>query len=137
MSGPITPDDAGAAFPADLIDFKTLKALEQLTPEASFLERLVAGYVQDAEEQLRVVTQAVEAGDVPGLRDALHAVGGSSGNVGAVRMMRWCAAMREQTDSQLLGEGPGLVQRLAMLFQESRALLERYLGDRGPTVPKP
>jgi HPt (histidine-containing phosphotransfer) domain-containing protein len=135
MSAPDNPDDASAASAADLIDFTTLKSLEQLTPEASFIERLVAGYVQDTEEQLRVVTDAVAAGDLPGLRDALHAVGGSSGNIGAVRMMRWCAAMRAQSDSQLLGEGKGLVDRLATLIQESRAMLLRYLGDR--TLPKP
>lgn len=80
---------------------------------------------------------AVAAGDLPGLGDALHAVGGSSGNIGAVRIMQWCAAMRAQTDAQLLGHGPRLVERMALLIAESRAVLDRYLGDAQRTAPRP
>lgn len=138
MSGALPSGDADVPFVAavDAIDFTTIKSLEQLTPEASFLDRLVAGYVRDTEEQLRILDRAVDSGDVPGLRDALHAVSGSSGNIGAVRMMHWCLAMRAQSDAELLVEGRSLVERLATLIAESRALLERYLGDRHRALPK-
>ncbi len=112
------------------IDPVTLSTLEELSADPQFMVTLIAGFVRDSEKQLRLAREALASAQWSGVRDALHAIQGTSGSVGAVGLMRTCLDLRRRSNDQLTHEGAARIEGLAAQFEESRVLLERYLGDR-------
>ena len=112
------------------IDPATLSTLEELSTDPQFMVTLIAGFVRDSEEQLRIASEALASAQLSGVRDALHAMQGTSGSVGAVGLMHACLDPRRRSNDQLEHEGAARIEGLAAQLEESRVLLERYLGDR-------
>ncbi|MFM9881475.1 MAG: Hpt domain-containing protein [Burkholderiales bacterium] len=112
------------------IDLATLSTLDELSTDPQFLVSLIAGFVRDSEEQLRVAREALASAALSGVRDAMHAMQGTSGSVGAVGLMRACMDVGRRSNAELEHEGAALIEGLAVQLEESRILLERYLGDR-------
>ena len=112
------------------IDLDTLASLEKLSADPDFLVTLIAGFVDDSQDQLRIARGALASADISGVRDALHAMQGTSGSVGAVGVMRACVAVRNRSDDQLMSGGGALVDGLTAQLEEDRIQLERYLIDR-------
>ncbi len=112
------------------IDMETLSSLDRLSPDPDFLVTLIAGFVRDSEEQLRLAREALASADLQGMRNALHAMQGTSGSVGAVGMMRSCSDIRQRSNDRLASEGAAHIEDLAAQLEASRVLLVRYLVDR-------
>ena len=112
------------------IDLETLSSLDKLSPDPEFLATLIAGFVRDSEEQLRLAREALASADLQRVRSALHAMQGTSGSVGAVGMMRSCSDVGRRSNDQLASEGAARIEDLAAQLEASRVLLVRYLGDR-------
>ncbi|MFN0304795.1 MAG: Hpt domain-containing protein [Burkholderiales bacterium] len=112
------------------IDLETFSSLDNLSTDPEFLVTLVAGFLRDSEEQLRLAREALGSGRLSCVHDALHAMQGTSGSIGAVGMMRTCSDIRGRSNDQLEHEGAALIEDLAAQLEESRILLGQYLGDR-------
>jgi HPt (histidine-containing phosphotransfer) domain-containing protein len=110
----------------EAIDHEALAALEALEGGASFVDRLIEGYLVDTEEQLTLIRGHAPRHAWNAVRDALHAIKGSSGSVGALGMMRLCMALRACTDAELTASAERLVPLLEQGFAAARRGLASY-----------
>jgi histidine phosphotransfer protein HptB len=73
---------------------------------------LVTTFVTDSESRLAAIRAALAAGDAPAVREAAHALKGSSLNIGAHRLAAACVAVeafaRAGDAAGIAGQLPGL-----------------------------
>jgi|GEM_PF-475306 len=69
---------------APLVDTDKIASLRRLSDNAEFYTELVAGFQSDAERSILALTNAMGAGDYPAMREVVHALEGSSMELGAV-----------------------------------------------------
>jgi CheY-like chemotaxis protein/HPt (histidine-containing phosphotransfer) domain-containing protein len=95
----------------DPIDWNVLETLKLIQrPNApSLLDRAVTLYIQTAKDYLARLQGLVSGGNAAGVREAAHALKGSSGTVGAKRMAVLCRELEEMGRS---GELEGAAAKL-------------------------
>ncbi|MEM7583943.1 MAG: ATP-binding protein [Acidobacteriota bacterium] len=121
--------DGDARRNAELIlDPATIDSLRQLEAQSDdhrLLERVVGVFLQRIPELLEELHQQLAAGDVAAAADTTHNLKGTSGTVGAYRLMSVCRDLEERAIAEDLA---GSSQLLARLDDEaghaSRALRE-------------
>lgn len=97
--------------------------------DKAFMAELAATYLRDLPGRLAAIRAAVAARDAEALRQAAHALKGSSGNIGAQRLQKVCLLLEEAGHA---GSTQGLGPLLADLDAEAagvRADLEALTPD--------
>lgn len=124
---------AEPAGPEDvLVDPAALARLSDIG-DSAFVDRIVRLFLADAAERVTQVDEALEAGDVSGLRLALHALEGICGTVGAVALDRRAREIHARIGRgkdggrEGVASGPGpsgldeLLERTRAWFREASA----------------
>ena len=101
-------DDAGARMIADLINL----------------------FLRDTPERIVAIRIAAEAGDAAALREAAHALRGSTAAVGAPRMADLCASLEEMGATGSVGDAPPMAAELEEAFTETKQALEDRLHSK-------
>ena len=119
---PVRPRPVGAEPP--VVDPSVLGTLaERLGPRApAFLASLLATWETETATRLAALGEAVEAGDAEGVSRAAHALKGSSGSMGALRLAAVCA----EVEAGAVAGGHELAaaqQRLTAEVEQARAAL--------------
>ncbi len=92
------------------IDRSALEQLRAWGADDAFLAETLDGFLVEAEGLIEDLAQAVADGDVLAFRDKVHALRGTSGNVGARRIRRTCEGLRSVTAEDLAKYGDSYVQ---------------------------
>jgi len=79
--------DAGAGKSEPFLDQHKLASLRQLDGGSGFFVELLEGFQRDAETSVSAIAEALADGDYPRMRHAVHALLGSAGEVGALRLV--------------------------------------------------
>jgi len=74
----------------ELISSPVIKRLRELSPETKFVEELVDEFGRAGEHLLQEIQAAIDGADYPRLRHALHALRGSSAELGCQRLAALC-----------------------------------------------
>ena len=69
------------------VDPRVLEDLGRLSPDPTFVERLVSGFRSDAERLVTTLTEALAARRYEEVKDAAHALKGGAGSVGATQLV--------------------------------------------------
>lgn len=115
----VAPGDNGCIDPAVLADLRSLDATGEL------LSTLRAHFLEETPLLLAAMRAALSRGDAAALADTAHALKGSSGNLGAIRMPQLCGdlqALGRANDLITVGD---LLDRLRMEFDLVQARLLR------------
>jgi two-component system sensor histidine kinase RpfC len=120
------PNHAEALRACAEIDREVLEQLEKLGASNGFVSRLLADYLRDTEAQMDAAQRALEAGRVDELREALHAIKGASGSVGAVGMARVCTEIRALEDQTVCESAGDIIAVLRASLAATRPALEQY-----------
>lgn len=72
------------------IDLGMLKQLEELTSNPTFLKDLIEHFERDGEELICEIEDAADRGDFSRFQDAIHALKGSSAQIGGVQLVNLC-----------------------------------------------
>ena len=107
------------AIPA--IDWAALETLAQYT-DSEFVIETLEEYHGNAEKLVDQIAEAISLNDAERLRERLHALRGTSGNVGATAMCGLCREYQAVTNERLVEAGPAILRRL-------RDNLERFCQD--------
>ncbi len=121
-------EDARDGAPPDtpLLDRSVLDGLRELSVpgEPDILAELVGLFLEDAPPRLEALRAALDEGDARRVKEAAHALKGSSSNMGASRMAEICARLEEAGTLGDLIEAPDLLKRLETEFAQARSALE-------------
>ncbi len=114
-----------------VLDGPAVKALKELAgPEnPGFYSDLAAAYLKDLPGRLAAIKEAAASGDAEALRQAAHALKGSSANVGALRLNKICRALEAaaRAGSAQTGE---LLAALETQAPAARAALEAAAAEK-------
>ena len=110
-----------------LLDLAKLQSLKDLGLGSSFLTDLIAGFVRDGLRSVAAIAAANEGRNYPALHDALHALRGSAGELGATRIVDVCLQLRALKPFELgQARSVQLVERLQSVHEETRLRLDEF-----------
>jgi len=116
------------------IDGQILESLSQLGSGAEFVQQLIDGFARDGQSILRDIHAAIEAGDYPGLRDAIHALKGSSAQLGCNTLAELCLHSERLKPYDMAGNKPALLaDEISQTFDASCIALTRFLQGTNRT----
>ncbi len=118
------------------IDRSVLEQLRAWGADDDFLTETLDGFLDEAAGLIEDLTQAVADGDVRAFRDKVHALRGTSGNVGARRIRRTCEGLRSVTTEDLAKYGTSYVQTFTRELAQLRHELAATAQPAG-TGPAP
>ncbi|ACL71186.1 Hpt sensor hybrid histidine kinase [Thioalkalivibrio sulfidiphilus HL-EbGr7] len=115
----------------DVLNSEVLDSLVRLGSGPVFLMDLLDGFRRDGEQQLADLRQAVTMNDYPRMRDALHALKGSAGEMGGALLVRLCQAAEGLKPYELGTDKPATyVTHIEQAFRETCAGVDAYLRRR-------
>ncbi len=124
QDGPL--DLPGAGEPTEpLVDQDHLdKLIEILGGDRAEVADLVETFHEEAPGYLDAMDQALETGDTDKLRQAAHALKGTSGTLGARRLQALCKALEEHAREGTLDQAPEEVAEVHAVFDRTRQALD-------------
>lgn len=108
---PITRTASPSLDPASIASLRELG-----DDDPSFLSDLLAVYIQQSDLLIVNANDALASADVDGWSRALHAIGGSSRNIGAFHLAAICTAAEKLARTSNGSRSFGLVTRLKMEY---------------------
>lgn len=112
---------------SSLLDTEVLDELIDLSNEPDFMQRLVNGFVQDAETSIQKIQQDYKENRDEDLLAQLHALKGSAMHIGAASLVDLTAHIHKtvkENDKTIL---PQLLQQLERRFNETSKALFQYI----------
>jgi|GEM_PF-525811 len=132
VSKPVRPEDLARVLTAwtEPIRVGALDELRALAPAggADVVAEVVRVYLQDAGERLAEIRAALETSDARLLRQAAHALKGSSSSCGAARLAELCQRLEDATEAESLSATRALVAAAQTEFLRVREALEPFAG---------
>ena len=108
-----------------ILDYQTLESLNSLSDDNNFLPTLISGYLTDSREQLSHMELAVSNKQYDLFRELLHAMKGSSGSVGALKLHSQCKDNQNIYSDDI--EYIQTLRKVSDTFSETEYCLLEYL----------
>jgi two-component system sensor histidine kinase RpfC len=115
--GRVTQISSHPRFRADAcaaVNWDTIDQLRRFSDGDAFVAETLAEYLANSRLLLAGIARAQAALDTRGFRDGVHALRGTSGNVGAEAMSRLCQEMHGISRDRLDRDGPDFVGQLRL-----------------------
>ena len=99
----------------DVVDWERLRVVREMCarwPERDRWPEMLAMFLQDAEERVRQLGEAVESGDAGLVRDLAHSLKGSSATFGTPALHGLCHRLESMAGRGDLDVAPDLVRAL-------------------------
>jgi two-component system, sensor histidine kinase RpfC len=111
-----------------VLNTHVLDGLVRLGSGPLFLRDLLDGFMRDGEQQLRDLRTAVDRADYPRMRDALHALKGSAGELGGARLVFLCQEAEGIKPYEMGTRTPGAhVAEIEEAFRTTCSGVDAYL----------
>lgn len=104
--------------------------------DPDFVLEIIDLYVREANDRIRVIKKAATTNDGEALRQAAHALKGSSATLGLIQIAQICESLERITLPDLSNRLDVLIQLLLYKFDRARAQLSRMLQAPPPDSPR-
>jgi len=121
---------AGSPTEPPVINTETLRHLQELGSDASFLKKLCSVFFADNALLLGRMEAAVAARNFGEFRSQVHALKGSSTSMGTDRLTRLCTRMDACADGELRLQGPKVLREFSDELAAARRELDRFLQEK-------
>ena len=120
-----------------LTDKSKIESLRELDDDGEFFADLVAGFSRDVDRSLSDLASAIDAGDYAQLRNALHALGGSARELGALALVATAEEFKTLKPFELSSQrAKAMLTRLRQVKQETlMSLAEPQTESKDDQVP--
>ncbi len=117
-----------------ILNYETMRLLEELGSDSEFMERLIDAFIKDTQQILRRLD--LDAAHMPAgeFRSLVHALKGSVSSVGADRLTQYCSRVSSMSDGALRGEARAVARGLREEFEAVRKSLADYLAGAKRTA---
>jgi two-component system, sensor histidine kinase RpfC len=132
---PVAPprvDDRPALTVVDtpVVEYGVLEDLERISPDQTFVERLVRGFRSDADRLVRAIGDALASRRYQDAKDAAHALKGGAGSVGATQLVQFAVRLEKATHDAMRVKASALIEELSAATAATHAALEKHLEER-------
>jgi len=115
---------------AEIVNYKTLRHLEELGSSPRFLDKLAGVFIADNTVIMHQIEQAFGGRNYHEVRAQLHAMKGSAASMGTDRLTRLCGVISNLSDAEMRLRGPALINDISQELGAARSELERYVRER-------
>lgn len=98
---------------------------------APFVRQMLGLFLELAREKITAARAAEQVGDLAGIEKAVHPLGSSSGNVGAMAMLALARRIEQLARDRKPDEIPGLLCELEASFAQLQPQLEKERDAAG------
>lgn len=126
----VSPQNADIHDDIQIVDCKVLEELKGLSTENGFLPTLLNNFIIDTEEQLKSMEKAISEKSYESYREYAHALKGSSGSVGAMKLHYYCKDEQNSYNSD--SEYITSLKSISAIFLKTKLYLQNYLNDNEP-----
>jgi HPt (histidine-containing phosphotransfer) domain-containing protein len=109
------------------VDPVVLEDLGKLSPDPTFVERLIRGFRGDAERLAREIVDALAARRYEQVKDAAHALKGGAGSVGATQLVQLATRMEKASYDVLRIKSAAWTEELTRAINEALAALDQHV----------
>jgi two-component system, sensor histidine kinase RpfC len=129
---PIPSDDRPALTVVDVppLDAEVLEDLARLSPDETFVERLLRGFKSDTERLSAQITEALGQRRYELVKDAAHALKGGAASVGATQLTQLATRLEKSTHESLRLRAAQLTEELSGAVGRTFLELEKHLEAR-------
>lgn len=114
-----------------VLDMTTLRDLEKLSKDPSFLQHLAESFFRDSEALLLAMHQAMEQHSLLQYRDYAHALADNASGIGAFSLKTVCSAASNIEPVRFDEVGVKLLAKISSTFSVTCQALQHYLKSRG------
>jgi two-component system sensor histidine kinase RpfC len=110
-----------------VLDIDIIDSLQAISANDGFIKRLSHGFISDSEKLILSMEKAIAKKDYKLFNEQLHALKGSSGSIGAIRLTNLC---RENPEGQATGtQYISLIKEISLTFLDTKESLNKYIGS--------
>jgi HPt (histidine-containing phosphotransfer) domain-containing protein len=122
--------------PQEGVDVSSLLELRALQRpgQPDVVARIVARFLEESEDRVRTLRQAVAANDSPAIERSAHALKGIAGTVGAHEVSQLALRLEQGGRHGRIQDAPELVNLLDSALGRARVIYERVLAEPGPAA---
>ncbi len=108
-----------------------LRDLENLSPDKTFVDRLIRGFKSDNERLIAQISDALVQRKYEMVKDAAHALKGGAASIGAMQLTQFAARIEKLLPDALRLKAAQLTEELLVVSGRTIAMLDAYLVERG------
>jgi two-component system sensor histidine kinase RpfC len=113
-----------------VVDKTILSDLDRLSPDPTFVDRLVRGFHSDIDRLVSVISDSLAARRYEDVKDAAHALKGGAGSVGASQLVQLALRFEKASHEQLRSKAAAWVEELTHATNSALAALDQHVEDR-------
>jgi two-component system sensor histidine kinase RpfC len=113
-----------------VIDTEVLSDLGKLSSDPTFIERLVAGFRDDSDKLVKIITGALENRQFEAVKDAAHGLKGGAGSVGAIQLVQLAVRLEKAPHDALRMRAAAWSDELRSAAEAALVALEAHLDER-------
>jgi len=108
-----------------ILDYAILSEIKDLSTDNSFISTLINNFIIDTEEQLKAMEYAISEKQYESYREHVHALKGSSGSIGAMKLHSYCKDEQQSysNDSEYIAS----LKSISTIFSETKLSLLNYV----------
>jgi two-component system sensor histidine kinase RpfC len=108
-----------------ILDYAVLAEIKDLSTDNGFISMLINNFIIDTEEQLKVMEYAISEKLYESYREHVHALKGSSGSIGAMKLHSYCKDEQQSysNDSEYIAS----LKSISTIFSETKLSLLNYV----------
>ena len=115
------------------IDLEVLDDLGRLSPDPTFVPRLLEGFKADTERLVHQITASFSQRKYDAIRDLAHALKGGAASVGATHLTQFAKKLEQCGPDTLRLKSAPLIEELVKTSNAALTLLDAHLEKRAPT----
>jgi two-component system sensor histidine kinase RpfC len=119
-----------AVVDTPVLDQGVLADLGRISPDSTFVERLIRGFHSDSERLVAEICDALANRKYETAKDAAHALKGGAGSVGASQLVQFSVRLEKATHETLRLKASQWADELVKTATRTYAALEEYLAAR-------
>ncbi|MBS0319281.1 MAG: response regulator [Proteobacteria bacterium] len=112
------------------LDADALHDLERLSPDPTFIDRLLEGFLADATRLTAQISEALAQRKYDAIRDAAHALKGGAASVGATHLTQFAARIEGLPPETLRLRAAPITEDMLATFARTREALDAFRSAR-------
>ena len=113
-----------------IVDLGVLDDLGRLSPDPTFVERLLNGFRSDANRLVKSISDALAARRYEDAKDGAHALKGGAGSVGATQLVQLAVRFEKAGHDVLRMKSATWTEELVQAADAALAVLDQHLEER-------
>jgi two-component system sensor histidine kinase RpfC len=117
-----------AVVDTPMIDVAVLHDLDNLSPDPTFVKRLIDGFQSDTNRLVSEISGALTSRKYEAVRDSAHALKGGAASVGATQLTQLARRLEQSAPESLRMKSAQFIEELLKTSSHTLELLNRHLN---------